>query len=69
MDYKDLTIQEQEVISRLRKMSPFERIEIMKDESGYLGNDLVMYRASRERITPNGKVVGVMVKSIITKFD
>jgi hypothetical protein len=53
----DLSIQEQEVINALRRLAGYERIEIMKDDKGYLGIEYVVFRASKIKILATGKII------------
>lgn len=59
----DLTLQEQALINRIRRGLPFERIEIMLDNKGHLGTDIVVFRAAKERIGTLGQIIAIQVKS------
>ncbi len=63
----ELTLQEQEIINILRRRVPFERIELMKDKDGVIGNDIIISRASKERILPTGKIVHMQTPSVLLK--
>lgn len=65
----DLSVQEQEVITILRRLVGYERIELMKDDKGNLGVDYVIFRASKQRITPTGRVVPQQVRSKATASE
>lgn len=66
MNYNELSLQEQEILNRLRRMVAYERIEIMKDDKGGLNMDVIFFRAHKERITGSGKVVPMQLKSKFT---
>jgi len=63
----DVSSQEENLINLVRRLIPYERIEIMKDNKGNLGSDLIVFRSSKVRLTTMGNTISVQMKSIIGK--
>lgn len=62
MDLKDLSLQEKEIIFALRRIIPFERIEILKTQEGRLGFDYIVFSAHKTKIDPIGNKTGQNVR-------